>query len=93
MPRNADAPSSAISNDVFPEPVGPKMRFIRPRLKRTSPSMFRTNFLFCWLPAVAGVEIWLPTLTDQVKEVCLMPITSEDKDAEMGRSRVLMRVK
>lgn len=88
----SNVPSSAISNDVFPDPVGPTTRLIWPLLNSTSPSTFSTN-LRCLLPllmvpGVVGVDTDdgdAPSFA-HVNVVCLMPIVPS---SGMGRRKFL----
>lgn len=41
--RQCDLPSNAMRRDVFPDPVGPMIRLMRPRSKINSSSILRTN--------------------------------------------------
>lgn len=69
----SSSPSKAMSNDVFPDPVGPTMRLIAPRLKRSSSSILSVNVLL----VPPGVND--PSFSfDQVKDESRNPITSGD---------------
>ena len=67
----ADSPSSAMSIDVFPEPVGPTIKLIAPRLKVTSFSI-RNAKLRRLRPGVSVPSLSLL----QVKAASRMPMIS-----------------
>lgn len=62
-------PSNAMRRDVFPDPVGPMIRLMRPRSKISSSSILRTNL------RLEGVSEPSESL-DQVKLAARNPILS-----------------
>lgn len=65
-------PSSAMSSEVFPEPVGPTIKLIFPRWKSSSSSTLSTNLRLRAPPDACEGTAPL----DQVKEAWRMPMTS-----------------
>lgn len=65
-------PRSAMSSDVFPDPVGPTIKLILPRWKSSSSSTLSTNLRLRAPPDVCEGAASL----DQVKEAWRMPMTS-----------------
>lgn len=76
-------PNKAISNDVFPEPVGPTTKFMRPRWNIRSSSILSTNFLF------DGVRDPSTSL-DQTNEAFRKPICDESTPSLSAVSRSMV---
>ena len=68
--------SSAINNEVFPDPVSPMTRFTQFRLKRTSPSILSMNL------RLVGVSD--PSSADQAKVALRNPIAWESGTMSAG---------
>lgn len=70
-PRFRYVPSKAMRRDVFPEPVGPTIKFTLPRLKMTSSSILRVKL------RRFGPGVTEPSFSfDQVKAAWRIPMTS-----------------
>lgn len=71
------SPNKAMRREVFPEPVGPIMRFNEPDLKERSPSIVRRKFRFLLEEeGVAGVD---DPDADAEEEGCLSQLNTASR--------------